>query len=150
MYTLVVIDLQPGFIAGNKSRVRENALREIKRAVKDEADIVFLEFLGHGSTHRHLMEVVQSYKRCQIKTKQQDDGSSQVYEAVRDHGFMIGRFRVVGINTDFCVYSTVEGLRRRFPNSFIEVVSRACDSHNSHRKGLNKIRKLENIDIVPE
>jgi nicotinamidase-related amidase len=148
MYTLVVVDMQPGFEAANGERVGKNCLREIKEAVRVGAHIVFLEFVGHGETLPELTAPVSDYPFSHAKTKFVDDGSPEVQQAIKERGFMIGRFRVIGINTDWCVRSTVEGLRKRFPNSFVEVVIDACWSDSNHFKGVRLIRKIENVDVI--
>lgn len=147
-YTLCVIDMQPDFEAANGTRVIKNCVREIRMAVENGAHIVFLEFDGYGDTHPMLMTPVKKYKNAKIKFKRQDDGSAEVQEVVRKNGFMIGRFRVVGINTDWCVRSTVHGLRKRFPNSFVEVVDDACSSDDNHAYGIKMIRSIDNVDVI--
>jgi len=148
MYTLVVVDMQPNFSASNGRRVRKNCLREIKRAMKDGAHIIFLEYIGHGVTLPELMKPVNDYQYYCVKSKSDDDGSAEVQEAVFEKGFMIGRFRMIGINTDWCVRATAAGLRNRFPNSFVEVVEDACDSNDDHHNGIWFIEQLDNVDVV--
>lgn len=148
MYTLVIVDMQDGFAAANKNGLIKNCLREIQTAVECGAHIVYLEYSGCGDTFPELKEPVEKYEYHLLKKKFDDDGSPEVQEAVNEKGFMIGRFRVIGINTDWCVRSTVEGLRKRFPNSFVEVVIDACWSDSNHLKGVRLIRKIPHIDLI--
>jgi nicotinamidase-related amidase len=150
MYTLVVVDMQPGFNAANRERVRQNVRREIKKAVQEGADIVFLEYVSHGRTFPELLVPVEKiqYKRFKVSPKMSDDGSKEVQQVVANNDFMFGRFRVVGINTDYCVMATTLGIRTRFPNSYIEVVADACDSDCDHYQGLSSIEKIPDVDLI--
>lgn len=147
-YCLVVVDMQPGFAAAKYPLIENNCLREIKKAINDCADIVFLEYTHHGKTLPGLKLAVKGYHHAKFVAKTRDDGSAEVQNVVTENSFMISRFRVVGINTDWCVRATVEGLRNRFPNSSIEVIADACDSNDDHWGGLVNIRRIPQVDIL--
>ena len=148
MYTLVVVDMQPEFEAASGEYVVNNCLRQIKTAIECDAHIIYLEYSGSGDTLPELKEPVEKYKHHYIEKKFTDDGSAEVQNAVNKNGLMIGRFRVVGVNTDWCIKSTVEGLRKRFPTSFVEVVVNACSSHDNHVKGIKLIEKIPHVDLI--
>lgn len=142
MYTLVVVDMQPYFKAATGKRVRENCLREIIKAVEDNASIIFLEFEGYERTLPELMAPVQNaYGNYYVQLKGIDDGSLEVEETVRKHD-LPKIFRVCGINTDCCVAATVRGLTARFPKSSIDVIADACDSDWNHMRGINTMADM--------
>lgn len=146
MYTLVVVDMQPGFNSAHGKRVRQNCLREIRKAVEDDAYIIFLEFSGYESTHPELMENL--HKRVAVLEKSDDDGSKEVEKEIRRNKLPT-HFKVCGINTDCCVAATVRGLTARFPMSRIEVVADACDSDWYHLKGLEEMKRLQgNVNVT--
>jgi nicotinamidase-related amidase len=148
MYTLVVVDMQEYFVDTNKKLVVKNCIKEVESAVKNNAHIVFLEYDGHEGTLPIFMEPVNNYHSFAVKKKCDDDGSAEVQKAVHENGFMVGRFRVIGVNTDWCVQATVRGIRKRFPNSFVEVVKDACHSNDDHARGIRMIRSIGNVDII--
>lgn len=148
MYTLVVVDMQPDFHAANGERVSKNCLREVEEAVNMGAHIIFLEYTYHAPTLPSLMKAVDGYEYHVVKSKGSDDGSAKVQEAVYEKDFMVGRFRVIGVNTDYCVFATTRGLRKRFPNSFVEVVEDACDAYECHDSGLKMIRRIAHVDVI--
>lgn len=139
MYTLIVVDMQPGFKAANNQRVRANCLREIQKAQKEWAFIIFLEIDGYQNTHYEL--VAAAGDDHIILLKNEDDGSEQVERDVRRNN-RNRIFKVCGINTDCCVQATVRGLTTRFPMSNIDVISDACDSAYQHQRGLQMIKSL--------
>lgn len=146
MYTLVVVDMQPGFDSAHGKRVRENTLREVKKAREVGADIIFLEFEGYESTWDDLLNEAPHDRY--IATKREDDGSEQVARLVNTNKLFNNVFRVCGINTDCCVESTVRGLTARLPMSRIEVMGDACDSDWHHLDGLNRMRQLFGVTVI--
>lgn len=149
MYTLIVIDMQPRFSAANEPTIRAGVRKEIINAIANRADIIFAEFVGYGATHSDLYDLVSGkYNRHTTIYKSTDSGAREIQKEINTLGFMVKRFRVVGINTEYCVYSTIAGLKNRFPNTIIELVESGCGSDRSHTEGLAKIRKLETVAIV--
>lgn len=148
MYTLVVVDMQPGFDGALGSRVRANCLREIKQAMQDNAPIVFLEFNGYGDTMPELLDPVSNYENYHQYTKSVDDGGPEVRDAVVEHG-LPKKFKVCGINTDCCVHATVRGLTNFFPMAMIEVIADACDSDLYHLSGLDRMKQMGgNVNVI--
>jgi nicotinamidase-related amidase len=151
MYTLVVVDMQSNFKAANGQRVRKNCVREILRAIKDNAPIIFLEWEGYPATLEDLTAPVKDdkYKNYYVKTKVTDDGSAQVASLVSQHK-LPKDFKVCGVNTDCCVHATVVGLTTRFSKATITVIADACDSDWNHLSGLERLKSAENVKISKE
>jgi nicotinamidase-related amidase len=146
MYTLVVVDMQPGFTSACRKRVRINCLREVRKAYEAGAFIIFLELDGYQSTFFDLLSAAEGH--FIILDKFSDDGSKEVEREVRRNKRSTN-FKVCGINTDCCVASTVRGLTARFPMSTIEVIADACDSDHQHHAGLQTMKQLSsNVKIV--
>lgn len=145
MYTLIVVDMQERFSASNRARVRENCLREITQAVKDDAHIIFLEYRSCGPTLPELTSALHT--KCVFKEKAGDDGSAEV-EAEVILNKLPKHFKVCGVNTDCCVHATVRGLTARFPMATIDVIADACDSDWHHQNGINRLVEMKgNVNV---
>ena len=129
--TLVIVDMQPKFVAANTPRVIVGVTREILEAKQRKSGIIFLEYnptCEMGRTHEGLFSLIRGYPHKSRVTKNEDDGSLSVVQAIRRRGFANRTLRVCGVNTDCCVYETIKGLLGRLERSRIEVVKDACDS----------------------
>jgi nicotinamidase-related amidase len=145
MYTLVVVDMQPHFNAANGRRIIKNCKRELNKAMSVHAAIVFVEYFGSFPTVKELTNVTKHYHRVYTTYKHVDDGSEQVEQLISDWHLAAKKVRVCGVNTDCCVWATVNGLTSRLPRSTIEVVADACDSDYNHAVGLDRMSKMENV-----
>lgn len=146
-YTLVIVDMQNEFRAANGKTIIANCKREIKRAMKDNAAIIFLEYYGNGPTKSVLSNLVDGYEWTWTETKDEDDGSLEVAVLIRKYDLDKKLIKVCGVNTDCCVKATVSGLTARFLNSSIEVIADACASDWYHESGLNLLRKIPNVNV---
>src|SRR5579885_320434 len=139
--------MQPVFGVKAGSRVALNCQREIAVACLEGADILFVEYSGCGNTIPELRETAMSHARTFFVEKDEDDGSDRIQSTIRKHNLKSSHIKVIGVNTDCCVYRTVQGLTARLPMSTIEVVADACDSDFSHINGLAKIASLGGVRI---
>ena len=134
--------------ASNKASVQRSVQREIRQAMKNGAGILYVEFDGYGSTKPELTYLTRKNKRVSRVLKSYDDGSTNVIEQLHKRRFNKSHLKVVGVNTDYCVYETVQGLREKLPQAKIEVIADACSSNASHKNGLKKIKRIPNIKIL--
>lgn len=125
-YTLVVVDMQDEFDAALNPSVVIGVTKEILRAIKTNSPVLFLEYKNCGPTHRGLLDLVKGYPRKARITKAGDDGSLEAIKAVQRKEWPFRHMRVCGVNTDCCVWSTVEGILKRTENTQVEVVKEAC------------------------
>jgi nicotinamidase-related amidase len=152
-YTLAIIDMQPYFTAGLKRRAHDNCAIQIKKAIKDRAAIIFVEYRGYGNTSRSLKSLIRkaSYDRQYKVTKTTDNGGKEIAALIKKERLAASRIKVCGVNTDACVHASVLGLRKHLAASKIEVIAAACDSrtmfNNGHQDGLKKMAKLTNVKI---
>jgi nicotinamidase-related amidase len=150
-YTLIVVDVQPRFSAAKK--VKKACIKEINKAIDNKAHIVFLEFVEYGDTYQELIDVLKEkqYKKFGIGFKEEDDGSDQVKEIITKKRMIKSKFKVVGVNTGYCVLATVEGLAEKYPKANIEVLSKACNSAFYHKTELGWIehnKHLLNVKVL--
>jgi nicotinamidase-related amidase len=151
-YSLIIVDMQKEFHASRFNRVQRNIRTEIRKAIKDEAPILFVEYDCYKPTIPSLTKPVKevSYKKAFHVRKARNDGSQEIDKALRKNKLPRKYLRIMGINTDCCVLETIEGLDGIFQKNYrIEVVADACDSEFSHEEGLSDLRKISsNVVIV--
>lgn len=138
-YTLVIVDMQPGFSAANDERTINGVLDEIRAAIACNAPVIIIESNrdNYGKTHQQLLDALAAYDPdlWTIETKfwrygdeySPHSGALQVDEACEVFGYTTQRFRVCGVNTDICVFFTAMQLGKRFPATVLEIVLRACN-----------------------
>jgi nicotinamidase-related amidase len=146
-YSLLVVDMQKYFPPANGKRILANCKKEIITAMKNKAAIIFLEYIGCGPTKRELSALTRGYARVYFDIKDADDGSLEAAVLIRKHKLPKANIRVVGVNTDCCVASTVEGLTQRLFKSKIDVVASACDSNWDHFSGLRHLSNMRNVRV---
>ena len=170
-----MIDMQPNFRSANRRWLIGRVAREIRAARSAGWGVMFLEYTsGHGSdgtirgvllkerTHRRLTDLVADYDDAVTVHKGQDDGSAEVLRAAEKWfcegpgcvRHIDGGIRVVGVNTEACVASTVNGLSAAMPAMEITVVGGACNSDCEAGKAPNNeghdqiVRKGRNVRVL--
>lgn len=142
--------MQARFSASNPKGIQKACLKEIRDAKRKNAAIIFLEYSYSGPTIKKLYNEARSYDRTYRAIKDVNDGSPQCHKVITHYSLPYTHIRVVGVNTEYCVYSTVEGLNKLYPTSKIEVVAKACNSAHDHQRGLtNMAANLKTVLIVP-
>lgn len=151
-YTLCVIDMQAHFSAANGQRVIQSCKREIKKAMKDGATILFVEYDGYGPTLPALTGLVKQagYKKVHTVLKQDNGGGKNVTDYLRQKHLTRANMRVCGVNTNYCVLATVQGINQHMSNSYLSIIADACASSTSqgHKHGLEAMHKLNNVKVL--
>jgi nicotinamidase-related amidase len=150
-YSLILIDLQPIFSAAAKPSVQRACIREIKKAIKDRAPIVFVEFNGYEPTLPLLTEVVKqaNYKKAYHVVKYGNDGGYEISQFLTKKHLPKMNMRVGGVNSNFCVKETVQGLKNYIPGANIHVVADACNcAYGSHKTGLQAMKQLPGVKVI--
>ena len=151
MYTLAIVDMQWYFGASRKTSVINACKREIKKAMKARAAILFVEYQNCRSTISSFKKMVRDakYEKFTTVIKDDDDGSDEVMNAIRHMKFPDKRIKVCGVNTCYCVQSTVQGLSRGLTRTKIEVIADACNAPTEvvHNEGLRAMGRLRNVSI---
>lgn len=124
--TLVVVDMQPEFEAAFCVDAVVGVTEQIIYARNRNWSIVLVEYQGCGSTHNAIVNLLKGYPNKARIAKWEDDGSREVIRCIQRRNFPRHHLRVCGVNTDCCVYETVEGLLGRLENSVIELAKSAC------------------------
>lgn len=148
-YSLIIIDVQPDFLQDmpedRGKLVLKSCQHLIKKAKKQEAPILFVEFLDFKKTHSDLTNLVKRYSNMGHLIKSQMDGSVCINRWIR-HYDLPRYLKICGIFTDQCVFFTAESLRNLGHD--LEIVEPACgaQSEHDHDYGLDKF-KNRNIKI---
>ena len=151
-YSLIIIDMQEYFDAACDYRTQMACRKAIRKAMKDDAAILLVEYRGCGKTAATLAGLLDGYKNAHVVKKSNDDGGKEVVRKLRREKLPRGTIRVCGVNTDACVEDTVRGImrnmRKRTPE--IQVLANACNSNYSHREGIRNLRDMGAKIIVPK
>jgi hypothetical protein len=151
MYTLAIVDMQWYFGASRKASVIAACKREINKAMKARAGILFVEYANCRSTISSLKKMTRDagYTKAITVTKSDDDGSREILNAIRASKFNDKKIKVAGVNTCYCVQSTVQGLSQGSKRPAIEVIADACNAPTSHahNSGLNAMSRFRNVSI---
>lgn len=149
MYTLAVIDMQKYFLNRFKhfnkptNGVLEGCKKEITKAIADKAKIVFVEYSSYGDTAEELVQITRDADYPVYYTiKTDDDGGVEIAETIKTQKLSKRKIRICGINTEYCIKSTVRGLLRAMKTSVIEVISDACGSPWDHEGGVEELEEM--------
>lgn len=133
MYNLIVVDMQVGFETAKVPRVISNAVKFIKKAVKDDANIIFVEYTGHGPTLIALKEACLSYEKQWYVYKDHDNGARRVRQIVEHAALDTSAFHYIGVNLCSCVLETTLTMSKTFKDS----------SHVLHKSAVNTCNACE-------
>jgi nicotinamidase-related amidase len=147
-YTLVVIDMQTNFTTSFNKKNIEACKREIREAASYYLPILLVEFVGCGRTVNELYNEVESYSKMHLVRKNSNGGGTIVPNYIKNNGLYSKHIRVVGVNTEFCVYETTVQMRRYLKSATIEIVSDACNSSYNHNVGIQQLSSLSRVNIV--
>jgi len=142
-YTLVVVDMQPDFLAS--LACKEQVKKEVRKAVRSNNPIIFLEYkddLGYYKykpTYKDLVPV--GYDKV-IKSKKTEDSGARNVVIHLNKKKLPKKLKVCGVNTQYCVFETVSNLIR-FNKLDVTVVAKACncENKNSHERAITWMKQ---------
>src|SRR5690348_991932 len=121
---LVVVDMQPNFVASHNQKTLNEVEKLIDRFVFANEFIIFLEYRGHGSTHQRLLDKVSDYKNYAIVTKKWDSGCNDVLFYCNQNFLSVDSFVICGVNAGACVLQTAKNLAKVKP---VIIIQKACN-----------------------
>lgn len=111
-YTLVIVDMQPFFEEANDELTISNVEREVKEAIKQGCDIVFVEIpyfspmddQGLKPTHSRLTDLVKEYQRSHTILKMmfprgRFEGANNIIRGSSHFHYNKKQFRICGVLT---------------------------------------------------
>lgn len=123
--TLVIIDMQSGFMNKDEYDIVPAICTLIRHAKYNNWGIVVVEFGGHGETDKKICELLIGYSHYKTVYKEYCDGSSEVLEVIN----LLPRWSldivICGIYGPECVAATVDGLLSNSIVSEVDVVEDA-------------------------
>ena len=148
-YVLCIIDMQPDFTAANDNSVQRYIRRLVRTAIFDRAYIVVAQYKGYGETVPSIMRLLHGYPHRGICQASRDDKSIVITRLLKGRRARAQYFKICGVNTDACVYSTVKGLHRRSRQP-LYVVGRACHTANEymHTVALRAMLNMRKVNAL--
>lgn len=150
-YLLIVIDMQKWFFQHNDyNMVIRNCENQLRHAVSVGASIIFLRYKNAGKTISSLTNITKNYPKVWEATKDIEDGSSWIKELCDLKKINTNLIKVAGVQTDMCVFNTVEGLKELYPHSSIQVLKNSCGAiYNIHHNyAIKAMSKFNNVSII--
>lgn len=151
-YTLCVIDMQYYFGASRNAKVQNGCKKAIRKAMRDDAAILFVEYATCGRTVPTLVALTYGYKMAHLVIKTDDDGSGDIIKTIQHMKLPANHIKICGVNTDYCVLDTTRGLKESCPKSTkIEVIADACNSNsgcNGHEDALYDLKHIVKVSVL--
>jgi nicotinamidase-related amidase len=112
--------------------------------------VLFLEFCFYKKTTHSLKKLVKGYDKTFTIKKQKDDGSKSIIRVLKKRNISIDSLRVCGINTEWCVLATANGLLNH-SKMHLEIIASGCNSYSNkgHKQGIAAF-KNQSISSFPE
>lgn len=151
--TLIIVDVQPGFIfmrSPSFDRMIDKLQKEIILAKKKNAGIILLEYEKHGSTIPELRGLLDNYDQYSIIRKDSDNGGIEVIDEIFEKHYDNKEIKVGGIYADLCVKATVQTLHQYLPKtSKITVLKNGCRNfYGSANYKFEWAKKLPRVRVV--
>lgn len=111
---LVIIDMQTDFINPSiHKKLIGNISYLIRRAIRNEQNIFFVEFSGSGHTVRRLQEEAEQYENKHFVVKTGEDGSNELCKTFKRLNIEPAKLDICGVHWNHCVFNTVTGLLKK-------------------------------------
>ena len=150
-YTLLLIDLQPGFHQPDPDflHVIDNL---IDQAVEDKAYIVLCEFVGHGSTWKEIRDKIKKYrKKCVVRKNDQDGGFHVARRLRKIKKQYLYEIIAGGLYTEMCVRDTVTTMAEIMQDTQFTIIKKACIAGIDPNKAWGSydsfIKKIDNLEL---
>ena len=135
---LCIVDMQPDF-ADTVDPVVDEVIRQVKLAKRRKAPIVLVEYKDEdiimGNTVTSITDAIGDYPNVSKVHKYNDGGGNEIDEEFKNFS---GKFRLVGVNTSYCICSTAVQLHNL--GRKVEVSKEACNCYD-HSEGIKTLRK---------
>lgn len=147
------IDLQKIFLGGDQGEcfptVVKTAQAEALRARRYKYGAILLECKGYGRTVSPIYELLHDYDKLALPIKEEMDGGREVLAAILDNKYDPDIIRVCGVNTDQCVFHTVQTIHRLSYKSDIILLKDGCGTNNNYNKNdFSIFKSMKKVHIM--
>lgn len=151
--TLVIIDMQSGFMDGIEDDIVPVICSLVCHAKQQEWAIIVAEFCGYGETDKEILDCLIGYAHWSTVYKKYCDGGQEVIECIRAHSSWSMDIIVCGIYGPQCVSETVCGIFGASDLVEVSVVTDAispdyCSCTKESSEGLSQEKKVTTYDVV--
>ena len=132
MKTLCVIDVQKDFVPHTSDfseKVINNCITLIQRYKKLELPIIFVEYVGFGSTVENLKFVVKGYNQFYTIKKTEMSGGRKIVNLINKHNLPTD-LEFCGVNWHQCVSATIYDIINSGNNFNISAYSNASNPYS--------------------
>ena len=124
-YVLCIIDMQPyGF--SNSKIIIDNVLTLVREAIIKKAFVVVAQYKNAGNTHISIINALQDYPYKAYGWHNRNDKSPIIQNILREKRVFVRSITICGVNTEYCIWATVNGLARKYYIP-IKVIESACN-----------------------
>jgi len=131
---LTIIDLQSDYLELIDHQFCQDMMEYIYKVLRTQKydliiNVSYGDILGK-STDRELNKILSNTKNVFYVSKEQNDGSVEILDAIEAKGYTIenSQVEIVGVNSDACVIDTVRGLWEKWHRNTLV-----------HRKGIGTL-----------
>jgi len=124
-YVLCIIDMQPDEF-DNVKIVIKNVLKLIRQAKLAKAFVVVAQYTNAGETHMAIRKALKNYPYKAYGWHNKNNKSRIIQTILNDRKIFTRELKVCGVNTEYCVWATVNGLARKYGVP-IKVIESACN-----------------------
>ncbi len=117
--TLVIIDMQNGFIGPSEKSMVPDMCVLIRHAMVHSWGIILVEYNYYGSTNITILDEVAGYRHLEIVKKDYPNGGVEVTDCLSKHPDWSLNLLVCGIYGNECVAETVAGIFEE--NDLVEI-----------------------------
>lgn len=145
---LIIIDMQTAYHCSHDAA--PGVVKAIKRAWRNKEQIINVT-LGSTMVLPEVMEVLNKIPSVVHISKTHGDGSAELTRLFEEKGWnRFRQFKVCGVNTDACVWNTLNGMTKVRPEAFnkpITVLGKACAPNGVNNSSLRGLEKMKGVTV---
>lgn len=147
-YVLCIIDMQPESFS-NSIIIIKDVVELVREAIAKKAFIIVAHYNRCGETHIDITNELVNYPYKHYVWANINDKSCKIKQALIERKVFTRKIQVCGVNTEYCVWETVNGLARKF-HAPIKVIEKACNGTDlTVPIALNHMRTTyKNVEVI--
>lgn len=147
--TLVIIDMQSGFMNDGEQDIVPAICDLIRHAKQNEWAIIVVEFHGYGETDEEISNMLVDYPHCTTVQKGSCNGGKEIIDCINEHPSWSLNLLVCGVYGPDCVAATVSGIFDTSDLAEVDVVTDAtCPKYESYQDDEEREREVTVNEVV--